>query len=187
MHDYDIRDVWAALKLASKNFTVLVLIAAGLVLYYEPRQSYVIALFGLIAVQSMVIYSSNRGYFINNQAGTFTFPRSDVENSIIEIILVAPYWNLMRTMTVQLSEIENLYTDTKKWKTSHQAPTPGRKRSRTVTVSHTLYTLNVTGSFGSANLELGSRQKRDEVRNAIQQSVKNHTGRNVDRKVSEFS
>ena len=75
----------------------------------------------------------------------------------------------MRTKTVRCQEIENIYIDTK------------NKRNKRI------FTINITGIFGSANLQFTDRQKRDEVRNAIQQCVKLHTGNNVDRKVAEFA
>lgn len=77
----------------------------------------------------------------------------------------------MRTKTIHSSEIENLYLDTKKLNNSK---------------NHIKYTINITGKFGSANLQFLDRQKRDEVRNAIQQSVKKFTNRNIDRKISEL-
>jgi len=105
-----------------------------------------------------------------------TFPRSDIENSILDIVLLKPYWNLMWKMTVNSIEIENLYLDTRRWSTS----TGGRKKK------HVLYCLNVVGVFGSASFEFVSRQKRDEVRNAISQAAKKHKNTNIDNKVAEF-
>ena len=53
--------------------------------------------------------------------------------------------------------------------------------------NHVRYTLNITGIFGSANLQFLSRQKRDEVRNAIQQCVKQLNNKDIDKKVAEFN
>ena len=96
----------------------------------------------------------------------------------------------MRTITINAIDIENVYLDTKRWSTKHQvsngATTDGAIKYKTETKNHILYTINLTGTFGSANLQFLSRQKRDEVRNAIQQSVKLHNGRNIDRKVAEL-
>lgn len=114
-----------------------------------------------------------------------------MENSIFAIILLFPYWNLMRTMTVNANDIENIYIDTKRWSTKHKkysgTTAKGKSKYTSETKRHVRYTINLAGTFGSANLQFLERQKRDEVRNAIQQCVKQHTGKNVDRKVAEFN
>ena len=144
----------------------------------------------IVFIQSIIIYFANRRYIIDLDSGLITFPRSDIENSVIAILLLYPYWNLMRTITINAIDIENVYLDTKRWSTKHQvsngATTDGAIKYKTETKNHILYTINLTGTFGSANLQFLSRQKRDEVRNAIQQSVKLHNGRNIDRKVAEL-
>ena len=63
----------------------------------------------------------------------------------------------------------------------------GKQRYGNVTKKHIRFRINVTGSFGSANLSFLDRQKRDEVRSTLQTAVKKTTGKNIDRKVSEFS
>jgi hypothetical protein len=130
----------------------------------------------LVFFQSILIYRANSSYEIDLDSGRVTFPRSDIENSILDIIVLKPYWNLVRRMTVNSVEIENLFLDTRRWSTS----TGGGKKK------HVLYCLNIVGAFGSASFEFGGRQKRDEVRNAISQVVKKKTNRNIDKKVAEF-
>jgi len=218
VHRYDIRDVWMSLKLSSENFFILIALiwlvgpfvflplmlglAQGITLINEVTANSIIenregllmlgiTLTGIIFIQSIIIYLANRRYVIDLETGLVTFPRSDMENSIFAVILLFPYWNLMRTMTVKSSEIENIYVDTKRWSTKHQkligTTASGKSKYRTETKKHIRYTINITGTFGSANLQFLERQKRDEVRNAIQQCVKEHTGKNIDRKVAEFS
>ena len=96
----------------------------------------------------------------------------------------------MRTMTIDSSEIENIYMDTKRWTTKHKkymgVTTGGKAKYKTKTKNHVRYTINIAGTFGSANLQFLDKQKRDEVRNALQQSVKRYTDKNIDRKVAEF-
>lgn len=207
MHVYKIYDVWMALKLAFKNFFSLIFIV-WLVVFIaifnqdmamfsfidgeiENAINFALALNLLIALQSVIIYFANRRYIIDMNTGLVTFPRSDIENSIIAIILLYPYWNLMRTMTIHASEIENIYLDVQRWSTKRQVrngtTVKGKAKYKTETKRHVLYTINITGTFGSANLPFLERQKRDEVRNAIQQCVKHVSGKNVDRKVAEFS
>lgn len=205
MHKYDIRDIWMALKLSSNNFFSLIILIwlPTIFLYFNPlaikidnttlSNIYIIVLVltGLIFIQSIIIYLANRKYIIDLEKGTITFPKSDVENSIFAIILLFPYWNLMRTMTITASELENVYIDTKRWSTKHQTyagtTDKGKSKYRNETKNHVRYTINITGKFGSANLQFLERQKRDEVRNAIQQCIKQHTGKNIDKKVAEFN
>jgi hypothetical protein len=183
-----IRDVWHALLLAGKN-----IFFAGIVIVFvsSGNEEILYGLVVLLLVQSIVIYRANSKYTINIEQNSFIFPRSDIENSIFQILIGAKYWNLMRTKSVSLSEIENIYIDTKRWETKTKKQVgnykDGKARHGTVTKKHVRFRINVTGSFGSANLSFLDRQKRDEVRSALQVAVKKSTGKNIDRKVSEFS
>lgn len=194
MHIYLIRDVWMALILSAKNLFAWV-IAVSILGWFASTSfnvwplMIVFIMFGL--AQSILIYFSNRSYVIDLNTGMFTFPRSDMENSIIEIVLFSPYWNLMRTKAIHASEIENVFLDTKRWSTKRRIlngkTTNGSAKYKSETRNHIRYTINIAGTFGSANLQFRSRQKRDEVRNAIQQAVKKYSGHNTDIKVAEFS
>lgn len=204
MHKYVINDIWMALKIASKNFFILMIILGvvftvsinvletnGYSSYKDLLKIIAICMGILIFIQSVVIYFANRRYIIDLNTGLVTFPRSDIENSIIAIIFLFPYWNLMRTLTVSANQIENIYIDTKRWTTSHQKTSGysanGKPRYKNETTRHVRYTINITGTFGSANLQFLDRQKRDEVRNAIEQCVKVHSNKSIDRKVAEFN
>ncbi len=96
----------------------------------------------------------------------------------------------MRTLSVNAKEIENIYLDTKRWPSSSRKVSgysqDGKPRYKNETTRHIRYTINIAGTFGSANLQFLDRQKRDEVRNAIEQCVKVHNNRKVDKKVAEF-
>jgi hypothetical protein len=174
MHTYKIFDVWTALRLAVGNFVYLAFPLWILVLgFYPALIGAALIANGFIALQSLIIYRANRKYTIDLDAGSVTFPRSDLENSLIAIILLFPYWNLMRSKTILCRDIENMYLDT--------------KRSQRGKKSTVVYGLNIVGRFGSAHLQFISRQKRDEVRNAISVGVKSVSGKGIDRKVSEFS
>ncbi len=206
MHKYVINDVWMALKLSFKNLFVWILALWGILVLFgsviEPSDTFAknilsyyfyfsVVMTPIIIIQSMFIYFANRIYIVDLETGLITFPRSDIENSILEIVLLIPYWNLMRTKTIHASEIENLYLDIKRWSSKHKVSNgttaAGKTKYRTETKKHVKYTINVAGTFGSANLQFLKRQKRDEVRNAIQQCVKQHCGESVDRKVAEFN
>ena len=181
MHIYDIRDIWTAIYISVYNFfivsSILTLIMISVVFNTAEENIPIILIYFYISitillVQSILIYRSNRRYFIDLSTGLIKFPRSDVENSILEILLLLPYWNLMRTITIPCINIENIYIDTKK-----QSKTKRKAK----------YAINIIGTFGSAKLQFIDRQKRDEVRNAIQQCVKEYTGKNIDKKVAEFA
>ena len=185
-----IKDVWHSLLLAWKNFFFLTIIFLLGIWLFPEFSAPLLILEVIVFFQSALIYFKNSKYIIDKDKSTFTFPRSDIENSILAIIVGSRYWNLMRTIQVDLTSIENTYIDTKRWSTSKNRVSGynknGTPRHRNITKKHVRYTLNVTGSFGGANLSFLSRQKRDEVRNMLQQEVKKTTGRNIDRKVSEF-
>jgi len=53
------------------------------------------------------------------QIGKITFPRSDVENSIVAVLLCAPYWNLMRSRTVTADQIEDMRLEKKEVKSAN--------------------------------------------------------------------
>lgn len=185
MHTYDICDVWMALKLSSKNFIFLsaMWVLCCFVMGLKAEVFWLNTFEGLIIilVQSIFIYFANRSYIIDMKSGYIEFPRSDVENTIIDIILLMPYWNLMRRIQVSCCDIENIYVDIKRKNIKYK-----NSNGKIVSKQQILYTINIVGIFGSANLQFSSRQKRDEVRNAIQQCVKKYNHHNIDKKVAEF-
>lgn len=207
MHKYIIKDVYMALGLSFGNFFkwlffilfILFFLYQFLVVeqffkmndFIKYLVTFLISMIPISFIQSIFIYFANRRYIIDLESGLITFPRTDMENSILEIILFYPYWNLMRTKTIHASEIENLYLDTQRSTTSSTVSNgrtaKGKEKFKSVTNKHVKYTINIVGTFGSANLEFLSRQKRDEVRNAIQQCVKQYTDKNIDFKVAEFN
>lgn len=140
-----INDIWPALGLAFKNFFYAVLIS--LIVSYIFFSIYLfIFLVIIFLVQSIRIYLINSKYEIDIEKKEFIFPRADIENSIIEIILLARYWNLMRKKAIKLADIEK----------THISSYRGQ-----------WYFLIVTGQFGSFQLEFLSKQKRDEVKSAL--------------------
>lgn len=187
MKTYQIYDVWMALRKAGANLLILGVIASFFCYLFDLLQFLPVILL-VILIQSVIIYRANHLYKIDQVTQTFTFPSSDLENSILAIVLMQPYWNLMRRKKISLSTIENLYLDTQRWSTKQQvvtgATSKGKTKFKQTTKRHVRYCLNVAGAFGSANLDFLSRQKRDEVRNALQQSVKNAS---IDSKVSEIA
>lgn len=166
--EYIIRDVYAGLRLAKSNFMALSFLAFGISLYYlfehktefKDVCTYITIVNIIILIQSIIIYRCNSTYKVDAE-GFVTFPRTDVENSILQIIILAPYWNLMRTRTVHISEIENVYLAGNN--TDH---------------------LDVAGTFGSCRFEFSNRQKRNEVRNALTRAAKTFTNVSLDNSVN---
>ena len=211
MHKYVINDIWMSLKLSFNNFFwwvgLLVILFVFLIFHGDGNGVnqtstsnffvnnidyflyFCIVSIPLAFIQSVLIYLANRRYIIDLETGHITFPRSDVENSLLAIIVLAPYWNRMRTKTIHASEVENIYIDSKKWSTKSKMPYgfTAKGKPKYKTIQNIRYNVNIVGTFGSANLVFQERQKRDEVRNAIQQCVKKISGKNIDRKVSEFN
>ena len=93
---------------------------------------------------------------------------------LIDIITFKPFRDLSRTRTIQTSQIQDMYLDTKRNKND---------KNKTISIR---YNLNITGEFGSFALTFTTRQKRDEVRNALKNCIKIATGKNIDKKVAEF-
>lgn len=187
MMRYQIFDVWMAIRLAAANF---VLGSLTVVIFFMIMGLQNYSLFGIVLVllQSIFIYRANYLYLIDGTQQAFTFPSSDIENSILDILSLRPYWSLIRRKTVPLSAVENIYLDTQRWTSEKNIAigntVKGKTKFKKSTKKHVRYCLNVAGSFGSANLKFLSRQKRDEVRNALQQSIQN---RKVDAKVAELA
>lgn len=196
-----VKDIWHSLMLAGKNlmygFPVCLVLTflffEQTIRHYFPTgvdAAWFLISFLPVFVQSCFIYVVNSRYEIDTSNGTFSFPRSDIENSLFSLLVGARYWNLMRTRVIKLSDIDNVYIHTKRWttkKTRNVSNKKGELVPRKYSKSHVRYTINVTGAFGSQNLSFLDRQKRDEVRNFLQQAVKDATGKNIDRKISELS
>ena len=193
-HCYDIRDTWMALRIAAKTFIISILIVWAIpflvvsaaseeeLQYFSYDGAILIkvlqSLTVILLMQSFRIYAVNSKYSIDMVSGKVRMPSTDLENSLLDIVLFKPYWNLMRSTQINASDIENIYLDTKRWST---------KTKSTKWKKHVRYNINLAGRFGSANLQFINRQKRDEVRNALQQACRVHGNRDVDRKVAEIS
>lgn len=188
---YEIIDVHTALEIVFKNFKWALLI--GILLLPLGVGAVILV---LLPFQSILIYNKNKRYLIDMQTGKITFPRSDVENSIVAVLLCAPYWNLMRSRTVTADQIEDMRLEKKEVKSanifkiflavikffrmsSKNAKTA--RLGRRINDIQTRYYLYVFGSFGSTGLYFYDKQKRDEVRSAIREWVLKFSAKNIDR------
>lgn len=160
-----VRDIWYGLKLSAMNFCRLFFLSLGFgiiaILIFNVNEALVISLFAvftiLLIIQAVLIYFKNSTYKIDEN-GFVTFPRSDIENSILQIIIFAKYWNLMRSRTVHISEVGNIYINNE----------------------DNNINLDVSGTFGSARFEFSTKQKRNEIRNMLSSAKSNRYNINID-------
>lgn len=106
--------------------------------------------------------SLSKGYIVNLDDNIFSFPASDVENNISDIITFKKLRNMMHRTQVKLTDIRALNNE------------KGRRPNRTIGAGKNgipktkdRWLLNVSGEFGSQQLEFDSKQKRDECRSML--------------------
>lgn len=167
MVEYNVRDVWFGINEFKNNFIMFSVIAFIIaIICFFLKYDFLLIKYSFISfeiilfIQSLIIYFKSSTYKIDKD-GNFTFPRSDVENSFFEILIQSPYWNLMRSRTIHISEIESVYVN-----------------------NEFGFALDVTGTFGSARLDFSSKQKRSEIRNAINRTAKRYNNNFVDNSVN---
>jgi hypothetical protein len=89
----------------------------------------------------------HEGIVIDAEKSELSFPASDVENRLIDIITLKRFFNHGRRETLRLASIETVMNETR------------ARRGH--------YAVNVSGSFESRQFSFDSKQKRDEFRAAI--------------------
>lgn len=100
-----------------------------------------------------LLWAYGTGIVIDLKSKTVSWPASDVEEGFLDILMGKRFVNHLHRETVGLAEITDLRNDT---------DVLNDRRSR----------LNLTGRFGSRQLEFSSKQKRDECRSQIIQAVR---------------
>lgn len=153
-----VRDVYLTLsvtpRVSFKIFMVLGFIAAGALVWRAqtvPGKELVVD--GILAVGGVLALSVLAALvvFINYSRGvviapdSLSFPASDVENSLLALLLGKSLWGHLFRERLPLADVEHLANDGhgKRWR------------------------LNVSGVFGSRQIEFSSKQKRDECRAAL--------------------
>lgn len=106
-----------------------------------------------LLVTLRLLWAYGTGIVIDLRAKTISWPASDVEDSFFDILSGKRFVNHLHRETVVLADITDLRNDTDVHKD---------RRSR----------LNLSGSFGSRQLEFSSKQKRDECRTRILEAVR---------------
>ncbi len=153
-----VRDVYLTLsvtpRVSFKIFIVLSILATGALAFrlWEARLETIlpaaieagIAVIGVSVLAGLLIFFNySRGVIITAEG--VSFPASDVENSILALLLGKSLWGHLIRERLPLNEVEHLAND------GHG----------------TRWRLNLSGAFGSRQIEFSSKQKRDECRAAL--------------------
>lgn len=104
-----------------------------------------------------VWFTYHDGIVIDAGNDCLSFPASDVEASLLEIITLRRFFNHGKTERLPLSSIEASMNETR--------------------VSKGFYAINLSGGFGSRQLAFDSKQKRDEFRAAVEWGIRQVGGR----------
>lgn len=179
----ELKDTWLALKTIGELFITVFGFSLGFAFLY----SLIFAnneniLFGTI-VYGVVYYpvvlllfskfiynvwnAYNMGILVNLEDRTFSFPASDVENKVIDIITLKRFRDLAKRETLKLIEVEALTNEIKRWSTKSKD-----SNGKQTTKRHVKFLLNISGDFGSRQLEFNSKQKRDECRTMLNNARK---------------
>ena len=158
-------DIWYALKTMLTVHLGITVIAFYSLIYYahELPLNIWLAIFlinGLFVPLTIKVYSTYaKGYVADIANNEFSFPASDVENSLVDIITLKQLRNMINRETIALSDIRALNNE----KGRGQKYNPTTKRN----VGFDIWKLNISGEFGSRQFVFHSKQKRDECRSMI--------------------
>ena len=174
-----VSDVWGAIKLigtillviAGLSFVPFFLVGQIDILSNYTWQYAIYVFFGILFVFFIPIKkvwnAYYAGYEVDLEDDTFSFPASDVENSVMDIVTLKRLRNLLHRETINLDELEALNNETKRWTTKSKD-----SNGRVVTHKHVKYLLNISGDFGSRQFNFDNKQKRDECRAMLNRAVK---------------
>lgn len=174
-----INDVWEAIGAAGGVVSTYLFVCFFVFIFMAKffGEFYgLIIFFGLFVFTSVKIYPFVRkvydvhkeGVVVNSIDNKISFPASDVENSIMDIITFKSFRELQNRASFRLSDIEGLNNETNRWTT---------RNSEGETIRHVRYLLNISGLFGSQQLSFDSKQKRDECRSSIRAGLREVGGR----------
>lgn len=155
----EVKDTWLALQKA--GIVVLAVSIIGLILGSMIGDSNLV-IWGFVILANLIagkftlnVWNSySEGIVADIDNNSFSFPASDVENSIEDIVKLKPLFDLAKRNSYPITEINALNNETKRWTTT----------SKEGTKKHVEWLLNISGDFGSQQLEFASKQKRDECR-----------------------
>lgn len=158
-------DIWYAIK-----STVTPHFYLTLIFWFIPAvwgggagiEQFLAVNFLTLAYSVPVWLATSKGYIVDIDKNEFTFPASDVENSILEILTLKKIRNMMHRNTIKITEIRALNNEKGRRRSSFNFD-PKRKKPP----MKDQWLLNVSGEFGSQQFEFDSKQKRDECRSMI--------------------
>jgi hypothetical protein len=172
---YDIQNFSAAWSKAVANFAGVAgigFILGAFVIGGGIGFLFVLSLIIFAAIQSYYIFVANKSYNIDIEAATITIPKSGFGQTDSWSISVDFYLNLMKRQTINISDIEDIVVDTKRWETINKENAGSNKL-------HVIYQLKIIGNFGSSFFKFKSREKRNEISSSICQAIKQVTGREI--------
>jgi hypothetical protein len=168
------KDIWLALKTTATFIGLISAIACILVYFiiapHEKVDGTLIPYLGWIVIINIAsakfTWSIWQSYYLgvitDVNADLFSFPASDVENSVKDILTFKKFRNLAKRNSFPITQIRALNNETKRW-TTKSTNSKGQSRSK----NHVSWLLNVSGDFGSQQFEFSSKQKRDECRSML--------------------
>ena len=137
---------------------------------------------------ALVWISYRKGIVLDPANDRISFPASDVEISLIQILLLMRFFKLARRETLLLSEIESVTNETRRYRATSASIadfTKNKKAGPGSSAVKTRFAVNLVGVFGSRQLTFASKQKRDEFRSHLQWALREigsriSTDRNID-------
>lgn len=172
---YQVVDIWHAIMTTGKcwlSLAAAVAISAGMVLLLLagerlPSSWPVFLLIASFLVATpfalKVWYAQSPGIQIDPQQATLSFSADDLENSLHDVLSLRRFFDHAQRISIALHDIERLDNDT--FSTGR-----GQLRRRR-------FALNLSGDFGSYQLMFSHKQKRDECRTLINQTMQRIKGR----------
>lgn len=162
-----ISDIYLAIKTTSMVLIVVSVFGAALVLLASKALGVGGASWMILAIPLVwlafspfifrVWFTYYDGITVDVANDTLSFPASDVESNLLEIITLRQFFNHGRSESLALSSVEATMNETR--------------------TSKGHYAINLAGSFGSRQLAFDSKQKRDEFRAALEWGIKLVGGR----------
>jgi hypothetical protein len=158
-----VKDIWKALKLSC-----LTLICTSIIMFFlipfilielklnelvAPETFLLLVIGTSITIALKVFFVYEKG--ISLEENEFSFPASDVENTIVDILTLKRLRGLFYREVVNAESIKYVTNDFG-WKGF------GGNKNR-------VYGLNIVGDFGSRTIRFNSKQKRDEARYLLRQ------------------
>lgn len=154
----NIADIWLALTKTATVFGLITAVAGGglSIVSFLTTGGFApgFLLFGIPIIWVLsakflfkVWLTYHEGIVIDADNAELSFPATDVENSVLDILTLKKFFDNARRETVRLASVESVMNET---------------RARQ---GH--FAVNVSGSFGSRQFSFDSKQKRDEFRAAL--------------------